>query len=159
MQVEVRLTDERVLTVDDVHFGYRTEPVLRGVTLHVDAGEFVALAGPNGSGKSTLLRVVLGLAQPDRGSVQLLGSTPHALPGRWRVGYVPQRSVLPEHLPATVTEVVSSGRIARSGWARRQRAADAQAVEHALESVGVAGLGRRRMHELSGGQEQLVLIA
>jgi zinc transport system ATP-binding protein len=151
----------RVLDVDDVHFGYDGEPVLRGVSLHVGAGEFVALAGPNGSGKSTLLRVVLGLARPHQGSVRLLGAPPAELGRRqrWRVGYVPQRSVLPENLPATVTEVVSSGRIARSGWARLAGRSDADAVEHALESVGVAGLGRRRMHELSGGQQQRVLIA
>jgi zinc transport system ATP-binding protein len=151
--------DRRVLDVVDVHFAYRDDPVLRGATFHVDEGEFVALAGPNGSGKSTLLRVLLGLLPAARGTVRLLGAPPGRLPERWRVGYVPQRSVLPEYLPATVTEVVTAGRLARSGWARRRTALDRRAVEHALESVGVDSLSHRRMHELSGGQQQRVLIA
>jgi zinc transport system ATP-binding protein len=77
----------------------------------------------------------------------------------WRVGFVPQRAMLPEHLPATVEEVVAAGRLPRFGWTRRPRRADYEAIHHALESVGVDDLQRRRMYELSGGQQQRVLIA
>ena len=148
-----------VLVVDDVHVAYGGEPVLAGVGFVVGSGEFVALTGPNGAGKSTLLRVVLGLLAPARGTVSLLGAAPGALTERWRVGYVPQRAVVPDQLPATVAEVVAAGRLARSSWWRRPRRADVEAVDHALESVGVAELRSRRLHELSGGQQQRVLIA
>jgi len=148
-----------VLVADDVHFSYGDDAVLRGVSFTVGAGEFVALAGPNGAGKSTLLRILLGLSPPSRGRVQLLGATPGELPQPWRVGYVPQRTVVPEGLPATVDEAVAAGRLPRRGWFRRLRADDRDAIEHALESVQMADQSKRRLHELSGGQLQRVLIA
>jgi zinc transport system ATP-binding protein len=148
-----------VIEADDVRYGYRTHEVLDGVSFRVRPGEFAALAGPNGSGKTTLLRVLLGLAAPSQGRVRLLGQPPAELDARWRVGYVPQRVVLPETLPATVTEVVTAGRLARRGWWRRPDRADRAAVDHAIESVALGDLRRRRVHHLSGGQQQRVLIA
>ena len=111
--------------------------MLDGVSFATRAGEFVALAGPNGSGKTTLLRLLLGLTPPGRGRVALLGAAPADLDDRWRVGYVPQRVVLPETLPATVVEVVAAGRLARRGWWRRPNRADRAAVDHAIESVAL----------------------
>ena len=147
------------LTVDAVSFAFGSQTVLDCVTFKVNDGEFVALTGPNGAGKSTLLRIVLGLLEPLGGSVEVFGASPNDLRDRWRIGYVPQRSVLPENLPATVEEVVATGRLARRGWSRRPGRADRQAVTHALESVLVDDLRHRRMHQLSGGQQQRVLIA
>jgi zinc transport system ATP-binding protein len=148
-----------VLAADGVRFGYRGEPVLDGVTFSVGQGEFAALAGPNGAGKSTLLRILLGLQRASTGSVRLLGVAPEALTDRWRVGFVPQRSTISADMPATVREVVATGRLARRGWWRRLGPEDRQAVDHALESVDLAALGDRRVAELSGGQQQRVLIA
>jgi zinc transport system ATP-binding protein len=150
---------DAVIEAEDLAYAYRTHPVLDGVGFRVGPGEFVALAGPNGSGKTTLLRLLLGLDRPDRGHVRLLGSDPAELGDRWRVGYVPQRVVLPETLPATVVEVVTAGRLARRGWWRRPNAADRAAVDHAIESVALGDLRRRLVQQLSGGQQQRVLIA
>ena len=148
-----------VLDVSDLSFAYGPDQILRGVSFSVADGEFVALAGPNGAGKSTLLRLLLGLLPPAGGTISLLGAPPGRLPEPWRVGYVPQRTVVPDGLPATVTEVVAAGRLARRGWRRRLDAEDRAAIEHAMESVAVADLAARRLHELSGGQQQRVLIA
>ncbi len=148
-----------VLRADDVRFAYRGEPVLDGVTFSVRPGAFAALAGPNGAGKSTLLRILLGLLRPHAGRVQLLGVPPGDLRDRWRVGFVPQRSTVSADLPATAREVVATGRLARRGWWRRLGPDDWRAVDHALESVDLAGLAERRVAELSGGQQQRVLIA
>lgn len=148
-----------VVEAHDVSFAYGAEPVVDHVDLRVGAGEFVALVGPNGSGKSTLLRLLLGLLAPDHGTVRVLGAPPGTGRDRWRVGYVPQRRILDLDLPATVAEVVASGRTARRGWWRSPRAADREAVEHALEAVAVADLRRRPVSRLSGGQQQRVLIA
>lgn len=148
-----------MLDVDAVSFAFGAQTVLDCVTFRVGGGEFVALTGPNGAGKSTLLRIVLGLLAPMGGSVRMFGESPTELQDRWRIGYVPQRSVLPESMPATVEELVSTGRLARRGWSRRPSMGDRDAVTHALESVLVAELRSRRMHELSGGQQQRVLIA
>ncbi|MEX2256042.1 MAG: metal ABC transporter ATP-binding protein [Acidimicrobiia bacterium] len=147
------------IDAESLTFGYGAEIVVADVSLRVDPGEFVALVGPNGSGKSTLLRLLLGLLRPATGTVRLLGEEPRRLRDRGRLGYVPQRGTLAPDLPATVTEVVASGRLARRGWWRRARAADRAAVDHALESVALAHLRRRPVRELSGGQQQRVLIA
>jgi zinc transport system ATP-binding protein len=148
-----------VLSADGVSFAYGGEPVLTDVSLAVRSGEFAALAGPNGSGKSTLLRIVLGLLAPDAGTVALFGTPPDRLRDRWRVGYVPQRLRIAPDLPATVEEVVAAGRLAKQGWWRRRHAADRDAVDHALESVALADHRRRRLGELSGGEQQRALIA
>ena len=148
-----------MLEADGVSFAYGPELVLAGVTLAVAPGEFVALVGPNGSGKSTLLRCMLGLARPAAGAVRLFGEPPRQLRQRWRLGYVPQRAVLARELPATVEEVVSAGRLARTGWRGRFKAEDRAEVEHALAAVALLELRQRRLSELSGGQQQRAFIA
>jgi zinc transport system ATP-binding protein len=148
-----------VLSVDAVSFAYREQPVLDCVSLRVEAGEFVALVGANGSGKSTLVRIVLGLLPAAGGTVELLGHPPGRLPERWRVGYVPQRPATAELLPATVGDIVASGRLARRGWWRRPRPADREAVEAALVTVDLSDLAGRPISELSGGQRQRAFIA
>jgi zinc transport system ATP-binding protein len=150
---------ETVLDVCDVSFAYGDAPVLDHVTCAVRAGEFVALAGGNGAGKSTLLRVVLGLLRAAGGDVHLLGESPSQLRDRWRIGYVPQRPMVSESLPATVEEVVASGRLAPRGWWRRPANDDRAAVNDALRAVELADAAHRRFTELSGGQQQRVLIA
>ncbi len=148
-----------VLEADSVSFRYGAEQVLDAVSLRVGPGEFVALVGPNGSGKSTLVRLLLGLLEPDAGSVRLFGEDARALRERWRVGYVPQRPAAINDLPATVREVVSAGRLGRSGWHARLRGADWEAIDHAIEEVDLVALRDRRLGELSGGQQQRVFIA
>ena len=150
---------EPLLTASGLTFSYGRDPVLQGIDLAVASGEFVALVGPNGSGKSTLLRILLGLAQPAAGSVQLFGRPPAQLVERWRLGYVPQRATVPDHLPATVEEVVAAGCLSRRGWRRGLRASDREAVAHALESVALTERAGDPLRELSGGQQQRVLIA
>ena len=148
-----------VLVAEGVSFAYGPDPVLDGVDLAVNPGEFVALVGPNGSGKSTLLRVLLGLLAPTRGTVRLFDQPPKALTDRWRLGYVPQRPALARELPASVEEVVAAGRLARSGWRRRLRAEDHVEIEHAMSAVSLLDLRHRRVRELSGGQQQRAFIA
>jgi zinc transport system ATP-binding protein len=148
-----------VLEAAGISFAYGDEPVLEEVSLSLRPGEFVALVGPNGSGKSTLLRAVLGLLRPGGGSVRLFGEDPRSLRERWRLGYVPQRPSIQDDLPATVEEVVSTGRLSRTGWWRWPDRTDRVEVDHALESVGMDSLRRRRLSELSGGQQQRAFIA
>jgi zinc transport system ATP-binding protein len=148
-----------VLEVDGVSFAYGHTAVLDGVSFAIRAGEFVALAGANGAGKSTLLRIVLGLNHADEGRVCLLGETPARLRQRWRIGYVPQRPMVSDLLPATVTEVVAAGRMARRGWARRLDPSDRTAVADALATVDLSHAASQRFTELSGGQQQRALIA
>lgn len=147
-----------LVEVERVCFAYGGPLVLEDVSLTVHPGEFVALVGPNGSGKSTLLRVLLGSLSPSAGWVRLLGEPPERV-DRARIGYVPQRPSLDPEVPATVEEIVLSGRLRRSGWWRRPRRTDLEHVRHALESVGLADLARVPLGELSGGQQQRAFIA
>ena len=148
-----------VVSAEGVSFAYPGRDVLDGVSFEVGAGEFVALAGPNGSGKSTLLRILLGLAEPSAGTVEVLGSPPRRLQDRWRIGYVPQRPATARGFPATAAEVVAAGRLARKRWWHRLDAADHAAIADAMETVDVGTLAGRRLSEMSGGQQQRVLIA
>jgi zinc transport system ATP-binding protein len=134
-------------------------PVLRDVSLRVDRGEVVALLGANGSGKSTLVRTLVGLVPLAEGEVRLFG-TPLARFRQWRrIGYVPQRLTAAAGVPATVREVVAAGRLSRMRRLVPAGAADRQAIEDALELVGMAGRAADSVAHLSGGQQQRVLIA
>jgi zinc transport system ATP-binding protein len=148
-----------LLEAEGVGFAYGREPVIEDVSFRVSAGEFVALVGPNGSGKSTLLRVLLGSLVPGSGRVRILGSSPQELRDRWRIGYVPQRPAIASEVPATVEEIVTSGRLARGGWWRPLRGADREAIRHAMRSVGLDDLVTMPVTTLSGGQQQRAFIA
>ena len=108
-----RLSDEQgdVLSAEHLSFGYSRTPVLRDVCVAVAPGEFVALVGPNGSGKSTLLKAAARHAVPAAGTVRLFGCPPAEFRERWRLGYVPQRPALASEVPATVEEIVATGRL------------------------------------------------
>jgi zinc transport system ATP-binding protein len=139
------------LELEHVDFGYAPgRLVLRDVSLAVEAGEFVAIAGPNGGGKTTLLRLVLGLERPTRGSVRVAD--------RARIAYLAQRSQVGVHAPVTVRELVEAGRASKRLVGRLQ-AADREAVEAAIERVGLSAFARRPLRRLSGGQQQRAFIA
>jgi len=151
--------DAPLLRADHVSAGYGRDLVLEDVSLQVRPGEFVALVGPNGSGKSTLLNVLLGAMPARAGSVRLFGLDPDRFHARWRLGYVPQRPVLESEVPATVREIVTSGRLRQREWWRRPREADRLAIAHAIDSVGLGEVADDPLNELSAGQQQRAFIA
>ncbi|MCM2428511.1 metal ABC transporter ATP-binding protein [Streptomyces sp. RKAG337] len=135
-----------------------SRPVLRGVDLAVGRGEVVALLGANGSGKSTAVRAVVGQVPLSEGRLELFGTPLKRFRDWARIGYVPQRTTAASGVPATVREVVSAGRLARTRLRPLGRA-DRAAVDRALELVGMADRARDSVNALSGGQHQRVLIA
>jgi zinc transport system ATP-binding protein len=143
--------------ITDLAFAYNGTEVLCGVNLVIEPRDFVCIVGPNGGGKSTLLKLMLGLLQPGRGQVRVLGAEPrHVLT---RVGYMPQHALLDPQFPVTVLDVVLMGRL-RAGrplafYSREDRAR----CEQALAEVRLADLRKRSFAELSGGQRQRALIA
>ncbi|MCM1946695.1 metal ABC transporter ATP-binding protein [Streptomyces sp. G2] len=152
------MNDDPVISVRGATAALGARPVLRGVDLTVGRGEVVALLGANGSGKSTAVRAVIGQVPLTGGTIELFG-TPRKRFRDWaRVGYVPQRTTAAAGVPATIREVVSSGRLARRrfGWTTR---ADRAAVERAITLVGLADRAKDSVSALSGGQHQRVLIA
>jgi iron(III) transport system ATP-binding protein len=151
MRDDVGVTD---LSVEGLYKAFGPHPVLAGLDLAIAAGSLTAILGPSGSGKTTLLRILAGFDQPDAGTVrigaQLVdGPGAHVPPERRRIGYVPQEGSLFPHL--SVAANVGFGLPA--GQRRGPR------IGELLESVGLAGLGKRYPHQLSGGQQQRVALA
>jgi zinc transport system ATP-binding protein len=134
-------------------------PVLRGIDVAVPAGQVLAVLGANGSGKSTLVRSTLGLVPTCRGDVRLFGTPLRRFRDWARVGFVPQRVSAASGVPATVREVVASGRLSRRRPFLPARHQDRAAVDAAIEAVGLADRARDGVGTLSGGQQQRVLIA
>ncbi|MRJ76849.1 ATP-binding cassette domain-containing protein [Aeromicrobium sp. SMF47] len=147
------------LVVRGVGVALDGRPVLRHVDLEVAAGEFVALLGSNGSGKSTLVRAAVGLVPISSGSIELFGTPLDRFRDRQRLGYVPQRTRAVSGVPATVREVVMSGRLARRRFFGWRTAADVAAVDAAIDRVGLSDRSRSSVSEMSGGQQQRALIA
>jgi zinc transport system ATP-binding protein len=151
---------EQLVRLQDLHFSYGQQMVLDGVNLVINRGEFLGIMGPNGSGKSTLIKLILGLLQPQKGSVQVFGQPVQQWKERSRIGYVSQKA---NHFslgfPATVREVVASGLTGRLGLFHWMSKADWLCVEEAVEQVGLTSLLKHNMGKLSGGQQQRVFMA
>ncbi|MFE6228076.1 MULTISPECIES: metal ABC transporter ATP-binding protein [unclassified Streptomyces] len=152
------MSDEPVLSVRGATAALGARPVLRGVDLTVRRGEVAALLGANGSGKSTAIRAIIGQVPLTGGTIELFGTDRRRFRDWARVGYVPQRTTAASGVPATVREVVSSGRLARRRFGLPGKA-DKAAVQRALELVGLADRAGDSVSALSGGQHQRVLIA
>jgi iron(III) transport system ATP-binding protein len=153
-----------VLTVNDLHLDYghgaTANPILKGVSMHLQRGEVVALLGPSGSGKTTLLRAVAGLESPKSGTIDIGerrvfdGSRKLELPAEARnLGLVFQSYALWPH--KTVFDNVAYGLKLRKMTARDIE----PKVREVLAQLGLGHLGERFPHQLSGGQQQRVAIA
>jgi zinc transport system ATP-binding protein len=134
-------------------------PVLRGIDLEVPAGQFLALMGANGSGKSTLVRALIGLRPLAAGRLSLFGTPIDQFRDWSRIGFVPQRGGAASGVPASVWEVVASGRLTRRRLFRPLTKADRAAIADALDIVGLTDRRADGVANLSGGQQQRVLIA
>src|SRR5258706_6000855 len=130
------------------------------VNATVGAGEFVAILGPNGVGKSTLLKAILGLIPLAAGTARLLGRPPGQ--ANHDVGYLPQRRSFDASLRVRGLDVVRLG-LDGDRWGlpipgRRSRAAAARVVE-LVDLVGAGDYAHRPIGQLSGGEQQRLLIA
>jgi ABC-type Mn2+/Zn2+ transport system ATPase subunit len=142
-----------------VRFGYGPAPVLDGLDLRVEPGQFVVLTGPNGSGKSTLIKLMVGLLSPDRGEVKILGEAADRRGAQRKVGYAPQSSPGRMVLPVSVLEVVEAGVTPSGSLLSRPGDGERKEIVAALESVGLGELADECVFELSGGQQQRAVIA
>ncbi len=153
------LADAPAIAIEHMSFAYNAEPVLRDITMTVEAGQTLAIIGPNGAGKTTLVKILLGELTGYRGRVEVLGRPPHELPRYGGVGYVPQHRTALAHFPLTAEHAVMLGLARRRGLWRPFRRADRDAAREALDAVELAPAARKPMEQLSGGQVQRVCIA
>lgn len=132
---------------------------LEGVSASLHAGTICGLVGVNGAGKSTLFKSVMGFIKPSVGGVKIFGqSVRYALKNNW-ISYVPQTEEVDWNFPVLVQDVVMMGRYGKMGFLRRPSKADRQAVDEALDRVGMIDYKNRQIGELSGGQKKRVFVA
>ena len=149
-----------IIEVTNLRYTVNGATVLEDITFQVNSGEYLGIIGPNGGGKTTLLKLMLGLIKPNHGTIKIMGHNIHTLKNRSLIGYVPQRAAQVEFsFPATVTEVVQSGRTARLGVLKNLAAADHQAIDKAMEIADVSKIKSKLIQNLSGGERQRVFIA
>lgn len=148
----------QAVVVSHLSFGYDARhPVLSDVSLEVEIGEWIGLIGPNGGGKTTLLRLLMGLLTPSSGEIQIFDHS--CREAQQLLAYVPQKLPFDRRFPISVMDVVLTGRLAHLPWYGRYRSTDRKLAQEALERVGMGEMGERTFGDLSGGQEQRVLIA
>ncbi|MEA2067691.1 MAG: ABC transporter ATP-binding protein [Verrucomicrobiota bacterium] len=143
--------------IENLDFAYGPVPVLEKASLTLGEREFVSIVGPNGGGKTTLLKILLGLLEPQAGSVSVFGEVP--VVGRKWIGYLPQHADLDPQFPVTATDVVLMGMLGKTRCLGFYTKADRAAAQGMLARVGLKKLENRPLAALSGGQRQRVLIA
>lgn len=145
-----------------VHYGPPTavHPALKDISLQVAPGEILALIGPNGAGKTTLIKTISGVLRPSAGVLLWQGQDLAHLSERQRasrLAVVPQARNLPEGF--TVWQTVMLGRTPYLGWLGKMTPQDHIRIQWALEQTDTLSLANRLIQELSGGEQQRVLLA
>jgi len=138
----------------NANFGYDGKIAAEGINFEVNAGDYLCVVGENGSGKSTLMKGILGLLRPISGVVVLSeGLKPT------EIGYLPQQLSGQKDFPASVGEVVISGRLNSRGIFPFYSKEDRAAARKNMEQLGIYDLRFKPFRELSGGQQQRVLLS
>lgn len=155
------MTNKEAVVFRGVEFSYTKQSILADLNFEISEGEFVAITGPNGAGKTTLLKLILGVLQPQRGEIRVLG---YNAKERDRImgltGFMPQKEHISMGFPILVRDVVMLGIAARKGITKPITKAVEEAGMNALKAVGLdEEIWKRKFAELSGGQQQRVLLA
>ncbi len=143
-----------IITCKSLSLGYDGVNVISNLYFTVESGDYICIVGENGSGKSTLVKGLLGLKKPDKGEILFAEGLSHR-----DIGYLPQQSAMQKDFPASVFEVVLSGRL--NSLKRRPffTAEDKRIAREMMERMGVTELRNASYQNLSGGQQQRVLLA
>lgn len=141
-----------LIRCENLTLGYEGRAVAENISFTVNSGDYLCIVGENGSGKTTLLKALLGLHRPLSGSIERPG-----LAGG--IGYLPQQTAVQRDFPASVFEIVLSGRLAKRGLKPFYSRADKAAARQSLERLHISDLADKCYRELSGGQQQRVLLA
>ena len=133
---------------------YGTNTVLQDVNFRVNESDFIGVIGPNGGGKTTLLKVILGLIKPSAGKIAFNTG----LTDRNSIGYLPQISTGDVGYPVNVTDVILSGMMIRKRIITRMSVADRRKAAEIIDEMGLSGMEKSSLAELSGGQLQRVFL-
>lgn len=154
------MSDRPALVAEGVAYSYGGPNVVQDLSLSLVAGDRLALTGPNGSGKTTLLRILSGARRPMRGRTVLGGSDLRQMNPRdvaRRIAVVAQH--VDPSLAFTVDDLVAMGRTPHLSPLGSLSRADRHAIDRSLDAVDATHLARRQFSELSGGEQQRVMVA
>ncbi len=151
-----KLQEDKIIEINNLSVSFNGVRVLDNINLNVFDRDFIGIIGPNGGGKTTLLRTLLGLIEPDHGTISIMGQP--LKQNRHFISYVPQFATFDRAFPISVWEVVMMGRIGqktRRGYSHE----DKEIALDALKRVEMENLKDRQIGQLSGGERQRVLVA
>ena len=142
-----------------IHFNHLTfawdrEPVLEEIDMKIFDNDFIGMIGPNGGGKTTLIKAILGLIQPQKGKIYFREDLPR---NKRPIGYLPQLKQLDKNFPITVQDVVRSGSLMRYIPFKNSEEEKSRVIG-LLQEMGIAGLKKKAIGELSGGEMQRVFL-
>jgi zinc transport system ATP-binding protein len=143
-----------LLEINDLSASYGSTIVLKDINFCVGENDFIGVIGPNGGGKTTLLKIILGLLKPAKGEIVFNNNL---LTGN-KIGYLPQISTGDSNYPVTVTDIILSGLMMRKGVISRMTKDDRRKAATVIEDLGLNGLAKATINELSGGQMQRVFL-
>ncbi|MCL2518866.1 MAG: ATP-binding cassette domain-containing protein [Oscillospiraceae bacterium] len=143
----------RLITCEKLNFKYDNLQAISNVNFYVDEGDYLCIVGENGSGKTTLIKCLLGLIKQESGEINFTHINKN------EIGYLPQHTVTDNDFPASVFEVVISGRLNKRGLRPYYNNEDKESVMNNLEKLNIADLKNISYRNLSGGQKQRVLLA
>lgn len=145
------------IIVNNVSFAYDEERVLKDVDFSFSKKDFLAIIGPNGGGKSTLLKLMIGMLQPDVGTISIFGKNVSEVSKK--IGYVPQNTMINKGFPIKVIDVVLMGRLSNTKKFGSYTKKDMQIAMESLTAVGMSKYADKKIGNLSGGQRQRAFIA
>ncbi|MBW1972423.1 MAG: ABC transporter ATP-binding protein [Deltaproteobacteria bacterium] len=149
-----------LLEIEDIHFGYQKEKILKGISFSVNHKEFIGIIGPNGSGKTTLLKLIGGIFKPQKGKIKIKDTDINNFSKKELaqiVSIVPQINYLPT--PFSVWDIVMMGRSPYLKNLQFESKKDFKIVEKSMELTKIIKLKNRTTEQLSGGELQRVFIA
>ena len=139
---------------EELTIAYEGQVVVRDLSFQIHPGDYLCIVGENGSGKSTLVKSLLGLKAPLKGRIVLGDGLKQK-----EIGYLPQQTDVQKDFPASVQEVVLSGRLNSRGMKPFYTSRDREQAKAMMGLLGIEGLRRSCFRDLSGGQKQRVLLA
>jgi zinc transport system ATP-binding protein len=140
--------------VKNLTLGYEKENIINNISFTVEDKDFIVIVGKNGAGKSTLIKGILGLIKPKSGEIIFNESFNKKL-----IGYMPQETKVSQNFPASVKEIVLSGRINKMGIRPFYNSKDKEKCEEVLKILNIYDIKDKSFFELSGGQRQKTLLA
>lgn len=143
-----------ILECTSISLSYDKNTVLRELTFSVSQGEYLCIVGENGSGKSTLMKALIGAHPVSSGTIAF-----HSDFSKSKIAYLAQQNVLQKDFPASVSEVVLSGRLSTKRFFAFYNARDCEIVDAIMERLQLKKVRNKAFSELSGGQKQRVLLA